>query len=63
MSKNNNGETFIGFAGLVFAAAILCAPVLGWTGILAGAAMIYFGLVLTNGADTAAKRGTKQKRR
>lgn len=63
MSSNNNGETFIGFAGLVFAAALLCAPVLGWSGLMAGAAAIYFGLVLTNGADKAAKRRMRQKRR
>ena len=61
MHKNSNGETFIGFSGLVGLAAILCLPALGFGGLLAAAATIYFGLVLTNGADTAAKRRSKRQ--
>ena len=56
MAANNASGAFVGFAGIVLMASLLCAPALGWGGIIAGLTTIYFGLVLTNGADTAAKR-------
>lgn len=56
---SETGNTFFGFAGLLGLSALLCFPVLGWTGIFAAIAAMYFGLVLTNGASTAAKRRRK----
>ena len=56
MNSNNASNTFVGFAGLVLMSSLLCAPVLGWSGIIAGLTTIYFGLVLANGADSASKR-------
>jgi hypothetical protein len=63
MSTNSGGETFIGYAGLALVAAIFGFPALGWAGVLSAIGMIYFGLVLTNGAGTAAKRRQRKHRR
>jgi hypothetical protein len=57
----NNGDTFLGFAGFLGLSALLCFPVLGWTGIMAALATMYFGLVLTNGAGKAHKRKTRDR--
>jgi hypothetical protein len=61
MSSNSGGETFVGYAGLAVIAAIAGFPAMGFGGVVAVLGMIYFGLVLTNGAGTAAKR--RQRRR
>jgi hypothetical protein len=63
MSANSGGETFIGYAGLALVAALIGFPAMGWTGVMSAVVMIYFGLVLTNGAGTAAKRRQRKHRR
>jgi hypothetical protein len=60
MSKNLGNETFIGYAGLLFLAVILCFPMMGWSGIFSVLCMVYFGLVLTNGAGKAANRRSRR---
>jgi len=62
MASNSSGGTFIGFAGILFAAAILCSPVLGFGGIIAAVCTIYFGLVFTNGAATGARNNSRKRR-
>jgi hypothetical protein len=59
---NNIGGTFIGFAGVILLASVLCAPALGWGGIFSAFVTVYFCLVLTNGADSASKRHNKKRR-
>jgi hypothetical protein len=56
MSSSNTGSTFMGFAAILAGAGILCFPTLGWQGLISAICAIYFGLALTNGGDTAAKR-------
>jgi len=59
--SDTDGGTFVGFAGILLLSSILCFPMLGITGILSAFCAIYFVLVLTNGADTAAKRRKKRR--
>jgi len=40
--SSSAGETFAGFTVLVLLSAVICAPALGWSGILAAFAAIYF---------------------
>jgi protein-S-isoprenylcysteine O-methyltransferase Ste14 len=61
MSHNAGNETFVGYAGLLFLAAILCFPMMGWSGVFSVLCMIYFCLVLTNGAGNAAKRRHRRR--
>lgn len=58
---NNNNETFIGFAGYLFAASIICFPFLGFGGMFSAAVAIYFCLVFTNGVSSAENRNNKRK--
>lgn len=64
MSSNNASESFVGIATIFILAGIVCLPILGWYSVIGAASALYFGLVLINGADGAAKRHrNKQKRR
>jgi hypothetical protein len=60
MSINNPSESFAGFAMCFILAGLVCLPILGWYSLAGVAGALYFGLVLLNGADSAAKR-SKQK--
>jgi len=59
--SDTDGGTLVGFAGLLLAASLLCFPMLGFTGIVSALCAIYFGLVLVNGADSAANRRKRRK--
>jgi hypothetical protein len=59
--SDTDGGTLVGFAGLLLVASIICFPMLGFTGVISALCAIYFGLVLTNGADTAAKRRNRRR--
>lgn len=52
MSKSS-GETFIGFSSLLLCSALLCAPLLGWTGIGAALFAIYCCAHLVSGQSSS----------
>ena len=56
MSANSANESFLGYAGFLLIGALLSFPAIGWSGIFGAIVMIYFCLVMTNGAGTADKR-------
>lgn len=61
MSANSANETFIGYAALLLFAAVLGFPVMGWGGVFSVVCLIYFCLILTNGAGSAAKRRSRRR--
>jgi len=54
--SSSAGETFAGFTVLVLVSAVICAPALGWSGILAAFAAIYFGAHFMAGASSGGRR-------
>lgn len=50
-------ETFVGFGGLIFGAALLAVPVLGAHGLIGALVTMYFCLVFLNGASSGKRRG------
>jgi hypothetical protein len=54
--SSSAGETFAGFTVLVLLSAVICAPALGWTGIIAAFTAIYFGAHFVAGAASGGRR-------